>query len=162
MHPLGPDQRGNPSESKPWLVIQPLCVFSFCQHRYEVVICLAPPTNPGHSACGGNSNTPLDAVAAVSLQKCYKPWTGSARRPFRNQPLTCHPAVVFFSYCQHRYKVVICLPPPPNPGQSPCGGNLNTPWGCRNATTLALSSSGYAFERRTVARSFESSSKKVK
>jgi len=66
---------GEPSENLQALACHlAVVVFSYCQQCYEIVICLSLPTSPGRSACGGNLHTLCDAVAAVSLQKCYKPW----------------------------------------------------------------------------------------
>jgi len=73
LHPLGRDQRGDPSETSQALTCHPAVVI-YCQPCYEAVICLSMPTNPGQSACGGNLHTPWDTVAAVGLQKRYRSW----------------------------------------------------------------------------------------
>jgi len=53
LHSLGRDQRGNPSETLQALACHlAVVVLSYCQQRYEAVICLSLPTNPGRSACG--------------------------------------------------------------------------------------------------------------
>jgi len=80
LHSLGRDQHGNPSETLQALTCHlAIVVLSYCQQRYEAVICLSLPTKPGQSACGGNLHTPWDAMVGVSLQKYYKPWAVTKR-----------------------------------------------------------------------------------
>jgi len=73
--PLGRGRCGEPSETLQALGCHlAVVVLSYFQQRYDAVICLSLPTRLGRSACGGNLHIPSDVVAAVSLQKCYKPW----------------------------------------------------------------------------------------
>ena len=52
---------------------------------------------------------------------------GRDQRAGPSETLTCHPAVVIFSYCQ-RYQAVICLTLPTSLASQHAGGNLFTPW----------------------------------
>ena len=98
----------------------------------------------------GNLHTPWGAVAAVSLQKCYKPWAVMVLYVVLSLEVLSLSA---FAYVyqqglggQHAgVNCTNCTPP----------GTQWSRWVCRNVTSLGLSPSSYDFVRRTLARSFE-------
>jgi len=73
--PLRRGRRGEPAETLQALGCHlAVLVLSYCQQRFEAVICQSLPTKPGRSACGGNLHTPSDRVAAAIMQKRCRPW----------------------------------------------------------------------------------------